>query len=77
MRRDRPACYPPEHLLKGSLLIALFSVHFERQFCERLRYDLLFKWFLDLNVGDPAFDPSTFSKNKARLLEHAVARQFF
>ncbi len=37
---------PPEHLLKGCLLIALFSVRSERQFCERLEYDMLFKWFL-------------------------------
>ena len=39
---------PPEHLLKACLLITLFSVRSERQFCERLQYDLLFKWFLDL-----------------------------
>jgi transposase len=68
---------PPEHLLKGSLLMALYSIRSERQFCERLQYDLLFKWFLDLNIGDPAFDHSTFSKNRARLLEHEVARRFF
>jgi transposase len=67
---------PPEHLLKACLLIALYSVRSERQFCERLRYDLLFKWFLDLNIVDPAFDASTFSKNKERLLEHEVARGF-
>ena len=67
---------PPEHLLKASLLIALYSIRSERQFCERLQYDLLFKWFLDLNIMDPAFDASSFSKNKARLLEHEVAREF-
>ena len=55
---------PPEHLLKASLLIALYSVRSERQFCERLRYDLLFKWFLDLNIADPGFDASSFSKNR-------------
>ena len=75
-RRGRPSI-PPEHLLKASLLIALYSVRSERQFCERLQYDLLFKWFLDLNITDPAFDPTTFSKNRQRLLEHDVARQFF
>src|SRR3712207_6201212 len=68
---------PPEHLLKASLLIALYSVRSERQFCERLQYDLLFKWFLDLNITDPAFDASTFSKNRQRLLEHDVAAAFF
>jgi transposase len=67
---------PPEHLLKACLLIALYSVRSERQFCERLQYDLLFKWFLDLNITDPAFDASTFSKNKERLLEHEIARAF-
>ena len=67
---------PPEHLLKACLLIALYSVRSERQFCERLQYDLLFKWFLDMNIIDPAFDASTFSKNKERLLEHEVAREF-
>ena len=65
-RGGRPSI-PPEHLLKASLLIALYSVRSERQFCERLRYDLLFKWFLDLNISDEPFDASTFSKNRARL----------
>jgi transposase len=67
---------PPEHLLKACLLIALYSIRSERQFCERLQYDLLFKWFLDLNIMDPAFDASSFSRNKERLLEHQVSRQF-
>jgi transposase len=75
-QRGRPSI-PPEHLLKASLLIALYSVRSERQFCERLQYDLLFKWFLDLNIADPAFDPTSFSKNRERLLKHGVARQFF
>ena len=68
---------PPEHLLKASVLMALFSVPSERRFCERLQYDLLFKWFLDLNIGDPAFDQSTFSKNPEQLLKHDVADRFF
>lgn len=74
--RGRPSI-APERLLKGLLLVALYSIRSERQFCERLRYDLLFKWFLDLNVADPGFDASTFSKNRERLLEHEVARAFF
>jgi transposase len=74
--RGRPSI-PPEHLLKASLLIALYSIRSERQFCERLRYDLLFKWFLDLNISDRGFDASSFSKNRRRLLEHDVARAFF
>ena len=67
---------PPEHLLKATLLMTLYSVRSERQLCERLEYDLLFKWFLDLNLEDPAFDPSTFSKNRGRLMEHDVAALF-
>ena len=74
-RVGRPSI-PPEHLLKASLLIALYSMRSERQFCERLEYDLLFKFFLDQNIEDPAFDASTFSKNRARLLERDVARWF-
>lgn len=68
---------PPEHLLKANLLMALYSIRSERQFCERLNYDLLFKWFLDLNIIDPAFNASTFSKNRERLMKHEVARRFF
>src|SRR5713101_3825764 len=74
--RGRPSI-PPEHLLKASLLIALYSIRSERQCCERLRYDLLFKWFLDLNITDRGFDASSFSKNRERLLEHEVAGAFF
>ena len=68
---------PPEHLLKASLLIAFYSIRSERQFCERLRYDLLFKWFLDLNISDEPFNATTFSKNRERLLAASVARAFF
>jgi transposase/IS5 family transposase len=75
-KRGRPSI-PPESLLKASILIALYSVRSERQFCERLEYDLLFKWFLDQDINTPAFDASTFSKNRQRLLDHDVARQFF
>jgi len=75
-KRGRPSI-PPEHLLKASLLIALYSVRSERQFCERLEYDLLFKWFLDQNIDTPAFDATSFSKNRQRLLDNDVAGQFF
>ena len=68
---------PPERLLKGCLLIAFYSVRSERQFCERLQYDLLFKWFLDMNIEEPAFDATSFTKNRDRLLEHEVAHRFF
>ena len=70
------ASIPPEHLLKACLLMALFSVRSERQFCERLEYDLLFKWFLNLNIMDHSFDHSVFAKNRQRLLDADVAREF-
>ena len=73
--RGRPSI-PPEHLLKGTLLMALYSIRSERQFCERLQYDLLFKWFLGLNITDQAFDPTTFTHNRERLLKHEVAEAF-
>jgi transposase len=68
---------PPERLLGARLLMALFSVPSERAFCERLRYDLLFQWFLDLELEEESFDASTFSKNQQRLLEHQAADEFF
>jgi transposase len=68
---------PPEQLLKATVLMALYSIRSERQFCERLRYDLLFKFFLDLNVDDEGFDHSTFSRNRERLLSHEIADRFF
>lgn len=68
---------PPETLLKSCLLIALFSVRSERQFCERLDYDLMFRFFLDMNLDEESFEASTFAKNKERLLKADVARLFF
>ncbi len=68
---------PPERVLKALLLIALFSVRSERQFCEQLGYNLLFRWFLDMEFGDDAFDPTVFTKNRERLLNHEVGRRFF
>jgi hypothetical protein len=49
---------PPERLLKAQLLIGLYSVQSERQSCERLDYDLLFRFFLDVNLDDPSWDAS-------------------
>lgn len=74
--RGRPSV-PPERLLKALLLIALYSERSETAFCDALEYNLLYRWFLDMDGVEPAFDPSTFSKNRERLLEHAVARRFF
>lgn len=68
---------PPERLLKSELLIALFSIRGHRLFCEELNYNILFRWFLDMNLDEPGFDHSTFSQNSERLLQHEVAQRFF
>ena len=68
---------PPERVLKSLLLIALYSVRSERQFCEQMDYNLLFRWFLDMELNDEAFDPTVFTKNRERLMEHEVGRRFF
>jgi transposase len=67
----------PERLLKATLLIALYSVRSDRLFCEMLDYNLLFRWFLDMGLEERSFDHSTFSKNRARLIEHEIAKGFF
>jgi len=68
---------PPERLLKASLLISFYSVRSERAFCEELDYNLLFRWFLDMQLMEPSFDPTTFTKNRKRLLKHAIGQQLF
>jgi transposase len=68
---------PPERLLCATLLMALYSIRSERLFCEQLEYNLLFRWFLRMNSDEPAFDHSTFSANRKRLLEHEATKEFF
>jgi transposase len=68
---------PPERLLKATLLMALYTVRSERQFCEQLDYNLLFRWFLDMDMTEPSFDASSFTHHRARMLEHDVAGEFF
>jgi len=68
---------PPERLLKASLLIALYTVRSERAFCEELEYNLLFRWFLDIDLVERSFDPTVFTKNRKRLLEHGVGQALF
>ena len=65
-RRGRPGV-PPERLLKAIVLQQLYSVRSERALCERIRFDLLFRWFLDMQPDEDAFDPTTFTHNRARL----------
>jgi len=67
---------PPERLLKAQLLIALFSIRSDRQLCEQLEYNLMYRWFLDMEFDEPAFDPSSFSQNRERLIRHRVGEQF-
>jgi transposase len=67
---------PPERLLKSTLLMAFYSIRSDRLFCEQLDYNLLFRWFLDMDMVEEAFDHSTFSKNRERLLAHDVAKKF-
>jgi hypothetical protein len=52
-------------------------VRSERLFCEMLDYNMLFRWFLDMNLEERSFDHSTFSANRSRLIEHDIAKQFF
>ncbi len=66
----------PEMLLRAMLLQAFYSIRSERQLMERLEFDLLFRWFVGLGVDAPAWDHSTFSKNRDRLLEGEIAAKF-
>jgi len=75
-RTGRPSV-PPERLLKALLLMALYSVRSERQLCERIDTDLLFRWFLDLQPSEDAFDATTFTHNRPRLDEHDLTKRFF
>src|SRR5262245_39282084 len=68
---------PPDRLLKSTLLMALYTVRSERLFCEQLGYNLLFRWFLDMNTVEDGFDPTVFTKNRQRLMEHDIAKAFF
>ena len=84
MGRDFAALYAgigrpsiaPEKLLRAMLLQAFYSVRSERLLMERLEFDLLFRWFVGIGVDEPAWDHSTFSKNRDRLLDGAVAARF-
>jgi transposase len=71
-RSGRPSI-PPENLLRAMLLQAFYSIRSERQLMERLEFDLLFRWFVGIGVDDAAWDRSTFSKNRERLLQGDIA----
>src|SRR5258707_6416481 len=67
---------PPERLMRALLLQAFYSIRSERQLVERIDYDLLFRWFVGLGIEDAVWDATTFTKNRDRLLDGAVAGQF-
>jgi transposase len=71
------ASIAPEKLLRAMLIQVFFSVRSERQLMEQVRYNLLYRWFIGLAIDDEVWDHSTFSKNRDRLLEHAVVESFF
>ena len=73
-RVGRPSV-APEKLIRAQLLQALYSVRSERQLMEQLDYNLLFRWFVGLNIDDPVWDVTVFTKNRERLIEGEVAEQ--
>ena len=68
---------PPETLLKSTLLMALYSISSERLFCEKLDFDLSFRYFLGMGLEENSFDHSSFSTNRQRLISQNVAERFF
>ena len=68
---------PPEKLLRALLLQVLYSTRSERLLMEQLDYNLLFRWFVGLNMDDPVWDATVFTKNRERLLAGDIAQAFF
>jgi transposase len=75
VRLGRPSI-APEKLLRAMLLQAFYGIRSERQLMERIEFDLLFRWFVGLGVDDAAWDHSSFSKNRDRLLAGEIAAKF-
>src|SRR5919107_990334 len=75
-KTGRPSV-PPERLLRAALLQIFYSIRSERMLMEQLNYNLLFRWFVGLEMDEPAWNHAVFSKNRERLLNHEVARKFF
>lgn len=74
--KGRPSV-PPEQLLKAMVLMALYGIRSEVLLCEQLNYNMLFRWFLDMDMVEAPFDHCAFSDNRQRLLEHDAAGKFF
>jgi transposase len=68
---------PPEQLLRALILQVLYSVRSERMLVEQLRYNLLFRWFVGVNIEDRVWDATSFTKNRQRFLQGDIAQKFF
>ncbi len=75
--RTGRASIPPETLIKALLLRALFSIPSERRLCEAIEFNLLYRWFIDWPLDQPAFTPEVFSMNRDRFELHDIVRKFF
>jgi transposase len=75
-KTGRPST-PPERLLRALLLQIFYSVRSERMLMEQLEYNLLFRWFVGIEMGEPVWNHAVFSKSRERLLNQAVAQTFF
>jgi transposase len=67
----------PERLLRAQLLQMLYSIRSERLLMEEIDYSVLFRWFVGMNMDEPVWDATVFTKNRDRLLKHEVAQAFF
>lgn len=74
-RGGRPSI-PPERLLKALVLMSLYTVRSERALCERIRFDMLCRWFLDMTPDEPCFDHSDFTNFRLRLEALDITRKF-
>ena len=73
-RRGRPSI-PPEQLLRALLLQVLYALRSERQLMEQIEFNLLYRWFVGLGMGEAAWDPTVFTKNCDRLLQGEVSQR--
>lgn len=74
-KTGRPSI-PPEKLLRAQLIQMLYSIRSERLLMEEIDYSMLFRWFVGMNLDEPVWDATVFTKNRNRLLEGDVAREF-
>lgn len=73
-KKGRPSI-APERLLRAQLLMVLYSIRSERQLMEQLNYNLLFRWFVGLEMDDPVWDVTVFTKNRERLIAGEISQQ--